>query len=300
MRWRLLPAWGAWALGLRGHAVFLLPWLGLWAWLSASAYLLAARSGDRRLAAAGAVILGTSGGAITSTTWLGVNDGWYLLGLSVVVLARTRWGFVAVCLLCPWVDERFLIALPLALACRWWLRTSAEEGSWRADLAWAGCLVAFYACLRLSLSLRAGNAQEDGEFVRDVFLRLAPGLGYVSLGWFMGWRAAWVLAAVPLLAAWQQNHRREALGLGTMGGGMLLLMILLATDVSRSATMAVPLVLAGLLTLGKLSWVRLDPHRLAYGIAALNLLLPYLHVSAEITDIVNSLPFEIVRLWRAD
>ena len=83
---RILPGLVACLLGLRGTSCLVLPWLGLLVWLDVTACLVGRRSGDRLNGSACACLFATSGGAIAMTNWWGLNDGWYLVGLSVVTL----------------------------------------------------------------------------------------------------------------------------------------------------------------------------------------------------------------------
>src|SRR5262249_12061976 len=50
-----------------------------------------------------------------STGWLGYFDSWLVLGLVAAAFVQSRWVLAAACLLTPWIDERFVLALPLTL-----------------------------------------------------------------------------------------------------------------------------------------------------------------------------------------
>ena len=63
--------------------------------------------------------LGATSWFFTSTGWLGYFDSWLALALLVVAFAPSRWAVWTACLLAPWIDERFIIAAPLALFCRY-------------------------------------------------------------------------------------------------------------------------------------------------------------------------------------
>ncbi len=65
-----------------------------------------------------AAILATSDWFFVSVGWLGYFDSWCILALLLVAFAQRKWIALAAILAAPWVDERFVVALPLCLVLR--------------------------------------------------------------------------------------------------------------------------------------------------------------------------------------
>ena len=112
-------------------------------------------------AAAGcvAIVLGATGWFFASTGWLGYFDGWLVAALLLTTFARDRRTVWLMCLFAPWVDERFIIALPLALYTRWWRGRVSSAGAgadWRLLLG-AAALCAGFVVVRMWLSVGSGS-----------------------------------------------------------------------------------------------------------------------------------------------
>lgn len=289
MRWRVAPAWAAYLTGLRGNASFAFPWLGLAAWLALAATLLDRRGLPRALTLGGVITLATTGSALAATHWLGLNDGWYLAGLTAVVLARSPLALAAAVLLGPWVDERFLMALPLAGCCR----LALEDRTWRRDVLIAALGCALYVGLRLAISLlHPASASTDQGFLAEVFRHLNVALTWAPLGWFLGWRFAWLLLLAAPVLVWLGGRTRLAAALVVLGFLTLASQIFVASDHSRTAIVLLPL---ALLALARLESVRPAPLA-ALALAFVSLVAPFAHVVFNKVTPVNSLPFELVRL----
>jgi hypothetical protein len=289
MQWRLLPPLVARGLQLRGLAPLVLPWVGVVAATAYTAVLFRRRLDDWRFVAGGTLLFATTSAVLVPVGWLGINDAWVWLGLLAVAFGRARWALPVACLLCPWVDERFLIGFPLA-----WLvgRHEHNQGwSWRAALDALWLLP--YAGLRFWLAHHDAAASTAtnlflGELARQAVV-LAP---LVPLGWWMGLRAAWAAVA---FACWTTPPGRRALGavvlVATAG-----VMAWFAFDFSRSIAILLPVVM-----LGCFEYARRFPRRaprdlLVLGVA--NLLIPAAHVVFNHIDPINPLPVELIRFLR--
>ncbi len=289
MLWRLLPPLVAHALHLPGNTPLVLPWLGLFAATTYAAVLLRRRLDDTRFVFGGTLLFATTSAVLVPVGWLGMNDAWVWLGLLVVAFGRAPWAGPLACLLCPWVDERFIIGFPLA-----WLvaRLERHEPLVGRPLLSALWLLP-YAAIRLAFGrLDAAASASTGTFLHLQMTQSLQLLPIVPLGWWMGLRAAWVVVAYAL---WDLPRTRGALTvvilLGTLG-----LSVLLASDLSRSSAIAVPLALAGCLALAR-RHPGLAP-RLVLGLGVINLCIPAAHVVAQHIDPINPLPIELFRLLR--
>ncbi len=246
-------------------------------------------------AALGTLTIGAASWLFVSTGWLGYFDSWLALALLIVAFAEHRWAVWAACLWAPWVDERFVVAVPVALLCRW-LRdrldaTIEAERRFdaRNDLVIPLILAAAFGVVRLWGVSRwtATGATVSGYFAGKSYLDAPP--ERLLLGAWEGLRAGWVLivVAVLLLRGW-------AVGAAAVGIAAVLMTALgLATaqDYSRSMTLLLPLSLWGLLLMGRErpKWRR----PLLAGTTAAALLLPAHHVMQDAVNPIYYLYHEL-------
>lgn len=279
LRWRLLPPLACRAMGLKGYQPLLVCWLGL----AALAVFLAARldqlTGRRSWAAIGTLGFATSGAFITALGWLGLNDGWYMLALLETSVGESNWGLAAWAFAAPWIDERYLLGLPLAIYARARLRNLDAGHLRRACVAALGGIFP-YVLIRSGFSLGRAEAV-SGAYVAsmlDVFRFYAA---YVPLGWAMGFRVAWVAPAVALAdrgVGWGSRLAGFALGAVPLG-----VLSVLAWDLDRSTGILLPAYVLGIVTAARCGAGR-DPawrrRLLILGLACLliNLVLPYAHI----------------------
>jgi len=289
MLWRLLPPLVAQALHLPGKTPLALPWLGLLAVTTYAAVLLRRRLDDPRFVFGGTLLFATTSAVLVPVGWLGMNDAWVWLGLLAVAFGRARWAAPLACLLCPWVDERFIIGFPLA-----WLvgRLDRSEPLFSRAMLTALWLLPYFG-LRLTLVRHDATASAATQsFLHTQVSQSLQLLPLVPLGWWMGLRAAWGAVAYALWT-WPRSHGWFALAglLGTLG-----VSVLLASDLSRSVAIAVPLVLAGCFALAH----RHPQHapRLVLALGIINLLIPAAHLTYVHIDPINPLPIELFRLFR--
>ncbi len=221
----------------------------------------------------------------TSTGWLGYFDAWFALGLLLVAFAETRWLVWLACLLAPWIDERFVLAAPLALLCRW-LR-APEKFDHRRDAALPAALLAAFVVVRLGVLGRHSSAGATvGGYLHARDYLDAP-LSRLALGVWEGLRAGWCFAGAAVVALWPQRGRALALGAGVL----VLAVVGLATaqDYSRAMTMLLPAAVLGLLLAGDAGW----RSRALLGCAAVALLLPAHHVMNDRVNPIFNLQHEL-------
>jgi len=292
--WRLAPMALAKLLGLHGSHVFLVPWIGVPVLLTLCAWLALKRTGDVPLAALTALLVGTTQAVLTVTGWLGMNDAWNASALLVIAFVPSWPGLVLAALLGPWIDERFILALPLAL----WVRHRALGAGARMGAVAALSLgsVALYTVLRLGDFFHLTGAASNSYwlYIRGHGFDWWP---WTSLGWFMGLRAAWILVAIAIGGRFRRDDLPAMSWPVLFAAAPLLTINCLAADTGRAPTMLLPLVLLGLeqtITLWGLDRAR----RLLVGLVVANLILPAMHVTYRYGDIINMLPMELIRLWR--
>jgi tetratricopeptide (TPR) repeat protein len=198
-----------------------------------------------------ALSLGAASWCFTSVGWLGYFDSWLALGLLLLAFARSPWTVWAACLWAPWVDERFVIAAPLALLCRYLLEQRAAVPAqaglarWRPFYLVPAALLAVFLVVRLVVlpGYSAPTATFSGYMATQKNLDAPP--GFMAWGLWEGLRAGWGFA---VLALWL--CRREQGRVLALAGGMLAVVfigLVTAQDFSRSMTMLLPAALCGLL-----------------------------------------------------
>lgn len=297
MQWRLLPPAVCHVLGLRGPAALLLPWVGVVALLWTTARILRNAGLAAGPALGGVTLVATTSAVLVPVGWLGLNDAWVWTALLAAAFARNKPTLLAACVLGPWIDERFIIGLPLACAV-----AAALDGDgtgplvtrWLRRLTLAALGVAPYAAVRIAARV-SGFHDDSGDFLRDHLTGFVVWLPYAPLGWWMALRAAWW----PVWSLARPSPGRSAgdvlllpgLILATLG-----IMTVIAADLSRSAAIALPAVVGGIVALVR----RYGPAaaRVLAGLLVFNLAVPVVHVVYTKTDLISPLPVELARLLR--
>jgi hypothetical protein len=290
--WRLAPAVLGYALHLRGPAALAIPWAGLLVMLWLSARLAWRLTGDLRAAALCTTLIGTTAATLAVTGWLGINDAWYASALLVVAgLPQVGW-LAAACLIGPWIDERFVLGLPLACHVHTMLHGRARLGRL---LGLAGASLAIYLGVRLTNPLGL-PAHLVTDYLSDSLGRFGEWLPWVSLGWFMSLRAAWLLVLGPLVWLIVQRRHPSALLLAALLFLPLAGITLVSADTSRAPTLLLPALFLGLAQMAQWKPAQLRP--VLAGLLAANLLMPAMEVTYKFSGIINMLPIEIARMLR--
>ena len=308
IRWRLLFPLLGYGLGLPAWALFGLAPAGV---LAVLGYLLARLRREGAGWGAGAqvlLVLGAGSWFFTSTGWLGYYDSWLAFGLLVAALAGPAWPVWVACVLTPWIDERFLLAAPLALGCRYWWRreraasaagagadggtgagtepqpTAAAARTWwgLAPREWGWhylgpvAVLAFFAVVRL-LVLPAARGTDWAGYVATQNNLAAPAV-VLAWGVWEGLRCGWLFAVVAVWWAWRSRPAVGA-GLGATALATIVVGLSVAQDFSRSMTMLLPLAAVGALLAvrRRAAWL---PRALAVAVPVA-LLLPAHHVMSD-------------------
>ena len=278
IQWRLLFPVVAHALSLPPAPLFALAHVGallVLAWLVTLFRRAQLAWTDTALAT---VTLGAASWFFTATGWLGYFDSWLALALLLIAFADTRWPVWLACLWAPWIDERIVLAAPLALLCRWLHRP--EQFNLRRDVVVPAALLGVFVAVRLGLLApqSAAGATAAG-YLRGKDYFNAP-LPRIALGLWDGLRAGWFFLGAALVLTWPR--RLPALALLAACVALIVTGLATAQDYSRSMTMLLPVCVLGLLLAlrGAVAWLPLAL-RLA---APAALLLPAHHV---MNDAVN-------------
>lgn len=293
MRWRLLPPLVAHALGLTGRGALILPYVGLVVLTASWCAEAERRLCDRWSAFWLTLILTTTAAVISVTTLYGLNDAWFLIGLMAVAWGRGSPSLIAPALLCPWVDERFLLGWPAALFCRWWLQGRPRDFGRQAGCALAALMP--YIGLRLGYTVAVSD-RGSAAFVRGAVRDCPHYLLYLRTAAWMGYRAGWVLIAAAALA-WSRQGGARTLAWGaacTLAGWAAV--TVLASDLSRSTNLLLPLLFCGGVALKQFAPAPESLRRILAGIAVANLLMPFATVIYNDVYLSWSLPVELLRL----
>ena len=286
--WRLLPPLVCHLLRLPGRTPLALPWLGAVALVGYVSVLFRRRLDDWRYVAGGTLLLATTFAVLVTFRWPGLNDSWVWLGLLTVAFGRAAWAVPVACLLCPWVDERFLIGFPLA-----WLVGRFERGrDWDWPATREGLWLLPYAALRIWLGRHDDAAHQQSHLALAIFIpQIITLVPMLPIGWWMGLRAAWLPVAY---ACWTTPPGRRALGAATLIVTVVLT-IGLSYDLSRSISILVPVVLLGCFEYARRAPASAPRMILALGVA--NLFIPAAMVMDQDIETICPLPSEILRLY---
>jgi hypothetical protein len=250
LRWRLLPAVIGRVLQLSDWATLGLAHLGCLALVLCLVGL--GMTGGQKAGLDGlwlALTAGASAPLITSLGWLGYYDSLLALGLLAVAFMSHRGGVAAACLLTPWVDERFVIAVPLALLVRWYGQKEGDLKTWIRREALAPIFLTLcFAGIRLRLG-GSGGSQTVEDYVRTFVFGQEITAADRAFGAWSGLRISWLVIFAGLLATWLSAHRDKngrapaaALALGLMAVVTGLVGAISAQDTARSMVLLFPLV----------------------------------------------------------
>ena len=238
------------------------------------------------------LIAGASAPFFSSIGLLGSYDAWLALALIGVSFARARWIVLVACVLAPWIDERFVLGLPIALCVRWIRADPAALSRWqwfkREALA-PIIVVSGYTIVRLALG-GSGSSQTVGDYFSDfVFARKLSFSDYIIGAW-EGLRVGWILVLTALLGIWIATSdiraRLQALVLSAGIGLTAIIGLFTALDLSRSMVLLFPVLLLG--------WhyatrnARWNTWHVAPILAALALVLPARHVVGNLLRPVDN------------
>lgn len=276
IQWRLLFPWIGRALHLPAGVFFGLAHVGCVVVLGCVIGLLRRQGASLATAGLAAIMLGASGWFFATTGWLGYFDAWVVLGLLIVAFGERSWRLWTACVWAPWVDERFVVALPLALACRWLAADEAGRRTLRRDATIALVLAAAFVALRLGV-LRSSAGATPGGYLAG--LKLGDSLlPRVLFGWWEGLRAGWLFVGAAVLLLWRRD-RGAAMGLAA--GTVLVAAIGVGTaqDFGRALMLLTPVAVLGAIGLVRANAVW--PRVALPACAAATLLLPAHHVMSD-------------------
>lgn len=276
IQWRLLLPFIGHAFGLPAPVFFALAPLGCLAVLAFVVGMLRRNGAGWADCALASIMLGVGGWFFASVGWLGYFDSWVVLALLLAAFARSRWSLWLACLWAPWIDERFVIGLPLALLCGYVFRSrpaappAERRHDWKCDWGVPAGLAAAFVAVRLGVLAGAtGGTAAPSAYLQALHLGGTPPWR-IALGAWEGLRAGWLFAVASVVFSFRSRWRAATLA----GAGISVALISLGTaqDFGRALMFLTPL--AGL---GTLLALEARPRWLAPALrmgAAATLLLP--------------------------
>lgn len=235
-------------------------------------------TGQRNWGMMAACALACSDWFFVSIGWLTYFDSWFVFGLLVLSFSSSRLAIGATCLVEPWIDERFILALPMCLVVRFIYELEWRKRGWGAllmDLGLIALLTLPYVGVRMVLLLT--KDANSVSYVQNLFneLKTVP-LWRLLDGVWSGFRVAWLYAAICCVAVWCRQKQWIRIMTLIVVAGELVLGATVAGDISRSMAMLLPAVLLGLLMM--CSWRPKVSQKVLWLVMVANLLLPASHV----------------------
>ena len=275
IEWRLFWPAIAHYLHLPVTVYLALPMVGALVTLSTIAALVWRATQQPLATMSTALFAATSSWFFVSTGWLAYFDAWLVFALLGASFFNARGTLFGIALFAPWVDERFILALPLCLG----VRSLGVDGSARDRhglLRDAGALlggIAPYLAIRLGAEF-SHTRETSTAYWSQRSLLPAPPAGMLY-GLWQGLRLAWLPVIAVAALFFRRKETRPAI---TLIVASIVVNLCIADDLSRSASIALPVVVAGVM----LAWNQaaiFKPGALLL-FSAGNLLLPAAHVIA--------------------
>ena len=268
-----------------------LPHLGALIAIATITGLTLRETGSRAVAVATAALMTTTSWFFVSTGWLAYFDSWYLVGLLVVTFGDSAVARALACLLTPWVDERFILSMPICLAVRAAYRNQiARErtaGPWR-DWVLCGAALLPYLALRAATGDEAGlSAYVSNRMSKDY------DLGRCLAGIWAGLRMSWLFVIGYMWSSIAIARPSWKIATFVVVPCTAVGMLFVAGDYSRSMSMILPAALLGVLLSYRERWRH--RWRLLLGALVLNLLLPAQHVVGAFVSPIYYVYHEIER-----
>ncbi|MDF1665610.1 MAG: hypothetical protein P1V97_27875 [Planctomycetota bacterium] len=231
-----------------------------------------------------------------STGWLGYFDSYYILGLLLISFYKPRWILLLCCLLLPWVNERFIIGLPLAMtirAIRFDHLNRENYKTFLTDIALGAIFIGPFLAVRLLAT--KSNDGISGLIIENFFFanHFKNKPRKMLLGAWFGLRLAWLGVCYYCLTA-QANAKAESKAfLFVIVIFSIYAALAISGDTSRTLSLLLPAIVLGLVLFSSQS--RLARHWRTitlFALLALNLILPTQHIVLSFNMEIRAFPHE--------
>lgn len=278
INWRLFfPLLGHY-LHIPKSIFFILPHLGVLLTLGTIIHVVNKEGQGRIFSICVAILLATTSWFFTSTGYLLNFDAWVLLGMLVVAFFSSDLLLFFACLCVPWIDERFILALPLCLLVRASYFQWEEEGVLKKVCRDGFVLliaVLPYVCARVAALMTGADTTSLG-YLNSRLVETGISMVLAIEGMFAGLRFVWMLIVIFIV----YNFIRKKF---FWGGTVLLVSVItaffqpfIAQDLSRSMFVFVPCGLMAVILMIRQRMVYRT--HLVIAIFILNLVNPAVHI----------------------
>jgi len=240
LRHRLLPVIAAKVFGLSDYSAFAIGWLGVLL-LLAYVYLRArSLSGNGRVAVSSVFLFASTRSVITIFGLLRIPYSWWVLGLLMLALEPSCKMVAVASFLTPWINERFLTGIPIAYLTRWLVTRVTLGQAKKFSTSITVTLIPYFAWKLYSYF--GLTSDTSSLFISTDFLQWAS-MG--PHGWWMAYRLYWAFLVASVILT--NTSKIKPIYTLAIFIPVALFTLLTAADISRSATVAAPLLLSGLL-----------------------------------------------------
>ncbi len=256
---------------------FCLPHFGCLIVLALIIHLVCKYTGNRLLALETAILMATTSWFFVSTGWLTYFDSWLVLGLLVISFSSSFWMVAFACAITPWIDERFVMTLPIACIVRGVYFNLFSQRLWKSY--WRDILIICVATFpwivfHLFIEFQGITPYPVSDHVKHLSKNIL--LGKVITSHWAGLRLVWIFVLLFMWYAfrpWKQRWIPAVLGI--ILTSEVLLLATLAGDWSRNMSTLIPAAVLGVLLLHKYSTVW--AHNCVFLATVFNLLAPASH-----------------------
>lgn len=231
-----------------------------------------------------------------STGWLGYFDSFYVLALMAITFYRPRWVLLLSCLLIPWVNERFILGLPLAMTIRAIRLDQLNRENYKkflVDIALGLLLIGPFLAIRI-LAKKSNDGISDMVIENFLYAKLVQNNPRAMLnGLWFGLRLAWIGALYYGLFALPNSKRESKAFLIVIVLFSVYAALAISGDTSRTLSLLLPSIVMGLIKFSAQS--TLPKHWRTLTLAAilgLNLVLPVQHTITTFDIKIRALPHE--------
>ncbi|PAW76895.1 MAG: hypothetical protein B9S32_13275 [Verrucomicrobia bacterium Tous-C9LFEB] len=297
VRWRLFFPLLGYYLHIPNYLFLCIPYIGVFFSLLAIAHLALKETQNRWQTLLITLLAATTSWFITSTGWLSYWDAWFVLSLLLVSFFDGRRALIYPCIFAPWIDERFLIGLPIAIIVRGYYLYDQQPGAFRK---WANDFLVLCLALIPWVILRGmivfGSIDNSDTFVRFAEHMKVPHTVLTTfLGGWHGLRGLWFFAFLLVYLLYRHYARIVGVGLVLLVIFLHVFGVYISGDVTRNVSEFFPLAILGII-LG-LRWCRTFTLTALPIVLAVNLILPYTHVMTGFLVPVYYFPYEWDHLW---
>ncbi len=276
INWRLLFPLIAHYLHFPRWLFLALPHIGCLVLLALTAHQTLKATGNRLFTLLSTCLMATASWFFTSMGLLTYFDSWLVLGLMLVVGFQSRLVLLITACATPWIDERFIIALPVCVGLRAFIFRYGRSVFRRKlffDALVAGLPTLCYVLLRYFDSAKAHSTTD--YYLRE-FIFYQRDYWRLVEGWWHGLRGLWVFVFACLWFMILQSGRWWNLLFTGVVVLTLGVSLLIAGDLSRSMAVFAPMAWVGIIHLWQKR--RDSAQRIVAGALAFNLLTPATHV----------------------